>query len=148
MTGAEWRRVRRGEQLSHPLASRDIAETHADLSVPLVNVLKAIARRVDSGVPVDGYRLAAMVVPQAATHNVQLQQVEALWKRGLLDVRWARVPKNAPMTVRVAGVEVTERGRAVLAVERLLYPDGRPTPEQHVVSRAWLASANFGTPGP
>ncbi len=107
MKKADWRKLRRGEAVEHPLMKQPLHETAKNTSEEMVTILRKVAQGWDLG------NIA----------NLRPQTVEALWRRGLINVAWARVPQYAPMRVRSNGCEATERGRALLAIVDLRKPE-------------------------
>ncbi len=117
MKKADWRKVRRGETLEeHPLAKQPLPEVTKTCSEEMWRALRRIASneptmfRSDNATR-DGNYLSAIAVSQ--------HTLEALWRRALIAIRWARVPLSAPIGVKVQAVEATERGRALLAALEL-----------------------------
>lgn len=114
MKKADWRKVRRGEAPEeHPLARQPLPEAAKTCSEEMGRALRRIASGPKpGGINVgdwepNGVWLSAI--------GVSLHTVEALWRRALIEVRWARVPFNAPITIKVSEVSATERGLALLA---------------------------------
>jgi len=108
---ADWRRVRGTDfgPFGNPLATKDLAEVvDQTMTEVMWEVLRRIARHEERAEVVDGERLSGF--------NTKPSTIEALWARGLVKVRWNRVPAHAPMHIRVGHVSLTERGRAALAI--------------------------------
>lgn len=111
MKRADWRRVRGTDfgPFGNPLSTKDLAEVvDQTMTEVMWEVLRRIANHEKHAEVVDGERLSGF--------NTKPSTIEALWARGLVKVRWNRVPAHAPMHVRVSVVSLTERGRAAIAI--------------------------------
>lgn len=107
MKRKEWRKMRAGEALEeHTLGKQPLDTALKNISLSLVRILRWIARSTE---PLAGTSLAGCYELRTA------KQFEALVKRGLLDVKWSKVPHRAPLAMKVDSVTASERGRALLA---------------------------------
>lgn len=112
MKKADWRKIRRGDAPErHTLADQPLPEVTKTCSEEMARALRAVASHEE-------------VCGRDLSHwSVSMHTLEALWRRDLVEVKWARVPLHAPISVKVDRAVPTERGRALLAALALTRQD-------------------------